>query len=76
MQNIEWTVVNRATGRRATVGGFSRRGANLAVLEWRERQRLGGRPDISADQVQALAPVPLTQVTSRLPDTEYRWEQT
>ena len=55
-----WTVMNTRTGRRATIVSYrSRAWAELEVLAWRERQRRGGRPDISFEKVQELRVVPL-----------------
>lgn len=56
-----WHIVDRRTGRQATVAVHSRRLGNLQILEWRERQRRGGRPDVSFEAVQALTLVPHAQ---------------
>jgi hypothetical protein len=57
-----WAYIDRRTGRRVSVTVASRRLGNLQILEWRERQRRGGRPDISFELCQETALVPLRQL--------------
>jgi hypothetical protein len=48
-----------------SVTSGTRRIANLQLLAWRQRQRRGGRPDISFEQLQAFTVVPLAQARRR-----------
>lgn len=57
-----WVLLDRTTGRRAApTVTFDRRHANLDVLAVRDRQRRGGRPDLSFEFCQALVAVPRAQ---------------
>ena len=54
-----YRIIDGRTGRPATVVHFGiRRIAELTVLEWRDRQRRGGRPDVSFESVQACRVIP------------------
>jgi hypothetical protein len=57
--------LDRSTGRRVSVTSGTRRIANLQLLAWRQRQRRGGRPDSSFEQLQAFTVVPLAQARRR-----------
>ena len=53
-----YRIIDSRTGRAASVEAYLRRKtAELRVLEWRDRQRRGGRPDLSLEDVQALRAV-------------------
>ena len=63
---LVWCLIDNRTGKRVSVAVYtSQRRAELAVLSYRDRQRNGGRPDLSHADCQALRVVRRSVVPER-----------
>lgn len=52
-----WQIVDRRTGRRATVVSFlTRKQAEDQITEWQDRHDRGGRPDVTRDTLLHMTP--------------------